>query len=164
MLRNTKTRAETSGTMCYSLMKENSIFSNLMENNYKFRYRTFFSWMVTRSSSSAERIWLCIRLNNAGKWACDWLTEDADFGKKKSHLFRWSSFWSWRVCKQAKYSHLGHGKPVCGFWSRGIIGPFFFENEQGESVTVNSDRYRAMLNDFLFTKIEEEGIGNIWFQ
>ena len=32
---------------------------------------------------SAERIWLCIRLNNAGKWACDRLTEDADFGKKK---------------------------------------------------------------------------------
>ena len=25
----------------------------------------------------------CIRLNNAEKWACDRLTEDADFGKKK---------------------------------------------------------------------------------
>ena len=32
---------------------------------------------------SAERIWLCIRLNNTGKWASDRLTEDADFGKKK---------------------------------------------------------------------------------
>ena len=52
----------------------------------------------------------------------------------------------------------------CGFWSRGIIGPFFFGNEQGEVVTVNGDRYRAMLNEFLFTKIEEEDIGNIWFQ
>ena len=31
---------------------------------------------------SAERIWLCIRLHNAGKWACNRLTEDADFGKK----------------------------------------------------------------------------------
>ena len=41
----------------------------------------------------------------------------------------------------------------CGFWSRGIIGPFLFENEQGEAVTVNSDRYRAMLYEFLFTKI-----------
>ena len=64
---------------------------------------------------SAEGIWLCIRLNfdlkkmpilakniifsdeahldfggrlnNAGKWACDQLTEDADFGKK-NHLFK----------------------------------------------------------------------------
>ena len=51
----------------------------------------------------------------------------------------------------------------CGFWSSGIIGPFFFENEQGEAVTVNGDHYRAMLNKFLFTKIEEESIGNIWF-
>ena len=33
---------------------------------------------------SAERICLCIRLNNAGKWACNRLTEDADFSKKKS--------------------------------------------------------------------------------
>ena len=41
----------------------------------------------------------------------------------------------------------------CGFWSRGIIGTFFFENDQGEAVTVNGDRYRAMSNVFLFTKI-----------
>ena len=50
----------------------------------------------------------------------------------------------------------------CRFWSRGIIGPFLFENEQGkrggEVVTVNGDRYRAMLNEFLFTNIEEEDI------
>ena len=49
----------------------------------------------------------------------------------------------------------------CGFWSRGIIGLFFFENEQGEAVTVNGDRYRAMAKEFLFTKIEEADIDNI---
>ena len=57
-----------------------------------------------------------------------------------------------------------HPKPVtvwCGFRSRAIIGPFFFENEQGETVTANGDRYRAM---FLLTETEEEDIGNIWFQ
>ena len=37
----------------------------------------------------------------------------------------------------------------CGFWPRGIIGSIFFENEHGEAITVNSDRYRAMLNEFL---------------
>ena len=47
---------------------------------------------------------------------------------------------------------------------RDIIGPFFFENKQGEALTVNGDRYRAMLNEFLFTKIEEKGIDNIWCQ
>ena len=40
--------------------------------------------------------------------------------------------------------------------------PFFFENKQGETVTVNGDRYRV--NEFLFTKIEEEDISNTWFQ
>ena len=51
-----------------------------------------------------------------------------------------------------------HSKRVtvwCRFWSRSIIGSFFFENY---------DRYRAMLNEFLFAKIEEEDIGNFWFQ
>ena len=59
-----------------------------------------------------------------------------------------------------------HPKRVtwCGFWSRGIIGPFFFESKQGEAITVNDDHYRAMLNELLFTKIEEKDIGNIWFQ
>ena len=36
--------------------------------------------------------------------------------------------------------------------------------KQGEAVTVNGNRYRAMLNEFLFTKIEDEDIGLIWFQ
>ena len=41
-----------------------------------------------------------------------------------------------------------------------MIGPFFLENEQGEATTVNGDLQRAMLNKFLFTKIEQD-IGNI---
>ena len=52
----------------------------------------------------------------------------------------------------------------CGFYPRAIIGSFFFENEQGEAVTVNGDRNRAMLNEFLCTKIEKGNIDNIWFQ
>ena len=52
----------------------------------------------------------------------------------------------------------------CGFWYGGIIGPFFFENEQGAAVTVNGERYRAMLNEFLFPKIEEDDMDDIWFQ
>ena len=52
----------------------------------------------------------------------------------------------------------------CGFQSRGIIEPFSFENQQWEDVAVSGDRYRTMLNEFLFKKIEEDDIGNIWFQ
>ena len=39
----------------------------------------------------------------------------------------------------------------------------FFENEQWEFATVNGDHYRAMLNEFLFTRIKEKDIGNIRF-
>ena len=52
----------------------------------------------------------------------------------------------------------------CGFWCRSIIGQFFFQNEPGEAAAVNGYRYRAMLNEFLFTKIEEKDISNIQFQ
>ena len=82
----------------------------------------------------------------------------------KKKLFRWSSFWSWRVCKQAKLSLSGHRKPSRIHWKAnapktnhcGIIRPFFFENEQAEAVTVNGDRYRAMMNEFLFTIVEDK--------
>ena len=48
-----------------------------------------------------------------------------------------------------------------GFWPRAIIWPFFFENEQGEAVTVNGDCYLDMLNEFSLTKIEEKDIDSI---
>ena len=63
-----------------------------------------------------------------------------------------------------KLMHPKRATVWCGYWSRGIIGPFFVENEQGKAVIVNGDHYRAMLKEFLSTKIEEESIGNIWFQ
>ena len=128
---------------------------------------------------SAERIWLCIRFNNAEKWVSDRLTEDGDFRKKKiifsdeAHFDR-GGYVNKQNCRiwdtanpHAYIEKPKHPKRVtvwCGFRSRGIIGPFFFENEQGEAITVNVDQYRVMLNAFLFTKIEEEDIGNIWFQ
>ena len=41
------------------------------------------------------------------------------------------------------------------FWVRRLFNVCIRENEQVEAVTVNCDRYRAMFNEFLFTKIEE---------
>ena len=95
-------------------------------------------------------------MNNGRKCACDQLTEDADFAKKKI-IFS----------DEAENQHAYIEKPThpkrvtvwCEFWSRGIIGLFVFENEQGEAVTVNGDRYRAILTKFLFTEIEEEDFG-----
>ena len=122
---------------------------------------------------------MCILLNNARKWVFDRLTEDADLGKKKIVFSDEAHFdvggyvnkqncciWGTEnphACIETP-THTKRVTVCCGFWSRGIIGPFFFENEQGEAVTVNGDRYQAMLNEFLFTKIEEEDIGYIRFQ
>ena len=61
-------------------------------------------------------------------------------------------------------THPKHGTVWCRFWFRSILKLFFFENGQEEVVTVNDDRYRAMLNEFLFIKIEEKVVGNTWFQ
>ncbi|GFW24777.1 uncharacterized protein TNCV_1960441 [Trichonephila clavipes] len=38
----------------------------------------------------------------------------------------------------------------CAFWAGGIIGPYFFKNDEGHNVTVNGDRYRAMITNFSF--------------
>ena len=46
-------------------------------------------------------------MNNAKKY-CHISTYRTTILAKKKHLFSWSSFWSWRVCKQTKLSHLGH--------------------------------------------------------
>ena len=59
-----------------------------------------------------------------------------------------------------KPTHLKRVTVWCRFWSRGIIRPLFFGNEQEEAVAFNGDCFRAILNEFLFTKIEEEDIGN----
>ena len=44
--------------------------------------------------------------------ACDRLTEDADFGKKKIVFSDDAHFDLGGECKQAKLSHLGHRKPA----------------------------------------------------
>ncbi|GFT90778.1 hypothetical protein TNCV_2777601 [Trichonephila clavipes] len=36
----------------------------------------------------------------------------------------------------------------CALWAGGNIGPYFFKNDEGHNVTVNGDRYRAMIANF----------------
>ena len=51
----------------------------------------------------------------------------------------------------------------CGFWAGGIIGPYFFENEADQAVTVN-DRYRDMITQFFLPKLDDINVANMWFQ
>ena len=70
-----------------------------------------------------------------------------------------------------KLTHPKRASVWSGFWSRGIIKPFAFENEAEMryfSSKISKERplqsmaiVIGLLNEFLFTNIEEEDIGNI---
>ncbi|GFX41473.1 putative transposable element [Trichonephila clavipes] len=52
----------------------------------------------------------------------------------------------------------------CALWAGGIIGPYFFKNDEGHNVTVNGDRYRAMITNFFFPELNNHDFQELWFQ
>ncbi|GFW40940.1 uncharacterized protein TNCV_4369881 [Trichonephila clavipes] len=52
----------------------------------------------------------------------------------------------------------------CALWAGGIIGPYFFKNDEGHNVTVNGDRYRAMITNFFIPKLNNHDVQELWFQ
>ena len=52
----------------------------------------------------------------------------------------------------------------CGVTSSRIIGPYFFEDSDGNTETVNGNRYRQMLQEHLFHEMEDMNTENICFQ
>uniref|UniRef100_A0A8D9EM93 Transposase n=1 Tax=Cacopsylla melanoneura TaxID=428564 RepID=A0A8D9EM93_9HEMI len=52
----------------------------------------------------------------------------------------------------------------CGVYAGKVIGPYFFEDDVGNTVSVNGERYRAMVNEFLLPQLDELGLENMWFQ
>ena len=79
---------------------------------------------------------------------------------KKIHLFRWSSFWSWRLCKQVKLLHLVHRKPARIHWKANTpktshyLVRILVQRHNWAIFLRKCDRYRVMLNECLFPKIE----------
>ncbi|GFV47107.1 DUF4817 domain-containing protein [Trichonephila clavipes] len=52
----------------------------------------------------------------------------------------------------------------CALWAGGIIGPYFFKNDEGHNVTVNRDRYRAMITNFFIPELNNHDVQELWFQ
>ncbi|GFW31334.1 uncharacterized protein TNCV_2664341 [Trichonephila clavipes] len=52
----------------------------------------------------------------------------------------------------------------CDLWAGGIIGPYFFKNDEGHNVTVNGDRYRAMITNFFIPELNNHDVQELWFQ
>ncbi|GFX57087.1 putative DD41D transposase [Trichonephila clavipes] len=46
----------------------------------------------------------------------------------------------------------------CALWAGGIIGPYFFKNDEGHNVTVNGDWYRAMITNFFFPELNNHDV------
>ncbi|GFV43695.1 DUF4817 domain-containing protein [Trichonephila clavipes] len=56
------------------------------------------------------------------------------------------------------------GEGYCALWAGGIIGPYFFKNDEGLNVTVNGDRYRAMITNFFIPELNNHDVQGLWFQ
>ncbi|GFW61382.1 DUF4817 domain-containing protein [Trichonephila clavipes] len=52
----------------------------------------------------------------------------------------------------------------CALWAGGIIGPYFFKNDEGHNVTINGDRYRAMITNFFIPELNNHDVQELWFQ
>ena len=50
----------------------------------------------------------------------------------------------------------------CGVTKDEIIGPYFFEDDSGNTVTVTGERYRTMIQNFLKPAIQNRC--GLWFQ
>ncbi|GFX98382.1 putative DD41D transposase [Trichonephila clavipes] len=48
----------------------------------------------------------------------------------------------------------------CALWA----GESFFKNDEGHNVTVNGDRYRAMITNFLIPELNNHDVQELWFQ
>ncbi|GFV27235.1 putative DD41D transposase [Trichonephila clavipes] len=54
---------------------------------------------------------------------------------------------------------------VCyALWAGGIIGPYFFKNDEGHNVTVNGDWYRTMITNFFIPELNNHDVQELWFQ
>ncbi|GFU68750.1 putative transposable element [Trichonephila clavipes] len=52
----------------------------------------------------------------------------------------------------------------CALWPGGIIGPYFFKNDEVHNVTVNGDRYTAMITNFFIPELNNHNVQELWFQ
>ncbi|GFT70755.1 hypothetical protein TNCV_2490931 [Trichonephila clavipes] len=52
----------------------------------------------------------------------------------------------------------------CALWAGGIMGPYFFKIDEGHNVTVDGDRYRAMITNFFIPELNNHDVQELWFQ
>ena len=118
-----------------------------------------------------------MKRRNFSNWALAKLEENEEFHRKiifsdEAHLWL-NGFTISKICvigqQQTQMCFLTplHPQKVsvwCGFHAGGMIGPYFFVDENERHVTVNGERYRAMLEDYLWPELDKIDIKDMWFQ
>lgn len=111
-------------------------------------------------------------------WALEQLEVDPDFGRKiifsdEAHFWLNGNvnkqncrYWAENNPQEVHQVAMHPAKVTvwCGFWAGGIIGPYFFENDDGVSITVNGERYRSMITNFFWHEIDNMDVEDMWFQ
>ncbi|GFV59589.1 uncharacterized protein TNCV_4259821 [Trichonephila clavipes] len=71
-----------------------------------------------------------------------------------------------RITKVIQFNRESNQKlPVWGvLWAGGVTGPYFFKIDEGHNVTVNGDRYRAMITNFFIPEFNNHDVQELWFQ
>ena len=52
---------------------------------------------------------------------------------------------------------------ACGVTFSRIVGPYFFEDANGNAVFINGDQYRQMIRDYLLPEMRNMNVENIFF-
>ncbi|GFX96539.1 putative transposable element [Trichonephila clavipes] len=71
------------------------------------------------------------------------------------------------VCRSIRKNSWFSNKKLtvwCTLWAGGIIGPYFFKNDEGHNVTVNDDRYRSMITNLFIPELNNHDVQERWFQ
>lgn len=139
--------------MCFHPYKI-QLVQALKENDYVLR-RTCAERMLTQFPTLH-------RLSNI------FFSDEAHFhleGYVNKHNCR---YWAPNNPKQKHQRQLHSPKVTvwCAISGSGIIGPYFFENQNGASVTVNSERYVNMIETYFHPIVERDSRfnRNTWFQ
>lgn len=152
-------------------MKPTSLLT-VLRKDLKFIPYKCHTVQLLSNADKAARLAMCLRfrqeIGNGNDWIKNvWFTDEAHFylnGIVNSQNCR---IWGKEVPNEVNERPLHSDKCTawCALSANGIIGPLWFQ-EQGESVTINQERYRSVIDTFhgLLQRRQDLRFESQWFQ
>lgn len=131
-----------------------TLVQQLKESDHQCR-RNYCNWLLNRSVGDPDF------------WQKIIMTDEAHFHLSESVINRQNCrIWATEQPCVLKEEPLHSPKVTvwCGIWTKGVIGPYFFEDAAGKTVTVNGERFRHMIETFLKLYLVDFNVENIYFQ